>query len=385
LTVINKRLQSDALQLLADQLDIPRSVYEKAEKRYRSLGEWLERPESALSGLRPTVYPQGSFRYGTVIWSDHECDLDLVCELLALEKADQSQRAVKEMVGVEIIAYARAHSMKQEPKPTRRCWHLDYADEGINFHIDSLPAVPEDDDVKAAIAAEIQRTLGNPQLAQFAIAITDEKHRGYDSLDRNWPMSNPRGFARWFEARMRLAAERILKARARKIEDVPAYDWKTPLQIAIQILKQHRDNMFARDPKRKPISMIITTLAALAYEGQLDLRETLQAFVDRVPTLVDRHRAVILNPVNPGENFADKWAEKPELADAFWVWFDELSRDIARFGERLTATELQRHFRDRFGLSIPYDKVESLIPALTVPAVATRHVEHRAEPWGTND
>jgi hypothetical protein len=35
---------------------------------------------------------------------------------------------------------------------------------------------------------------------------------------------------------------------------------KTPLQQAVQILKRHRDMMFADDPEHKPISVIITTL-----------------------------------------------------------------------------------------------------------------------------
>jgi hypothetical protein len=43
----------------------------------------------------------------------------------------------------------------------------------------------------------------------------------------------------------------------------------------------------------------------------------------------------VLNPVEPRENFADKWAEKPELATAFYEWLDRLEEDL------LTARETE--------------------------------------------
>lgn len=381
---INKRQQADALHALAGQLDldIPRTAYEKAEKRYRSLGEWLRRPESSIAHLDPDVYPQGSFRYGTVIRCNEGYDLDLVCELRVLAKDGLSQSDLKEMVGKEVAAYAKAHGMNATPDRTRRCWHLDYADD-VHFHIDILPAIPEDDEVKDAIAAAIRLGLGLGDLARFAIAITDEKHPSFDAISSAWPTSNPRGFARWFEERMRPAAERILKAAARTIEDVPTYDWKTPLQVAIQILKQHRDGMFDDDRDRMPISMIITTLAALAYDGQDNLQDTLNAFVERVPGLVDRASPRILNPVNPGENFADKWQEKPELADAFWEWFEELRRDLDRLGQDLSTDDLQRHIEKRFSVAMRRDRLAGVVGVATAPAVATSRAERRTEPWGT--
>ena len=55
------------LQLVLSEIEIPRSYYEKAVARHRSLGEWLCRPESAVAAFSPVVVPQGSFRYGTVI------------------------------------------------------------------------------------------------------------------------------------------------------------------------------------------------------------------------------------------------------------------------------------------------------------------------------
>lgn len=382
MTTIDRQRQADALQLLAESLEIPSSHYEKAEKRYRSLGEWLERDGSTLADLVPLVYSQGSFRYGTVIPSDNGFDLDLVCELRMLQKIGQSQRDVKEAVGVEMASYAKAKAMYAKPKPTKRCWHLDYADD-IHFHIDVLPSIPEDDDVKARIANEIERRgHGLGPLAQFAIAITDQTHPKFEVIgDRDWPMSNPKGFARWFEGRMRRAAERIFGA-VRAVEEVPAYAWKTPLQVAIQILKQHRNTMFASDSQRQPISMIITTLAALAYESQMDLRETVRAIVDGIPALINRTAPRIPNPVNPGEDFADKWTSEPGLEEAFWEWHGELRLDLDRLGHDLSSTDLQRHFEKRFDVHLARERFADILPTLTAPAVLTARVESRPRPWG---
>ena len=68
-----------------------------------------------------------------------------------------------------------------------------------------------------------------------------------------------------FNARREFLAESMQEAR---VEDVPEYQVKTPLQQGIQILKRHRDIMFVEDPDDKPISIIITTLAAHAYNNE---------------------------------------------------------------------------------------------------------------------
>ena len=91
---------TEALHGLIDLLDIPESYYEKAKDRYRSLGEWFERPESTIRQFKPRVCSQGSFRYGTVIRPLIETetyDLDLVCNL-ALSRENESQEGLKAKV-----------------------------------------------------------------------------------------------------------------------------------------------------------------------------------------------------------------------------------------------------------------------------------------------
>ncbi|MHB8067968.1 MAG: nucleotidyltransferase domain-containing protein [Desulfobaccales bacterium] len=135
---------SKFLWQLAESLDISESRYKQAEDRYNGLGSWLKRGESIISKYKPDIYPQGSFRLGTVIkpLSDaEEYDIDLVCKL-ELEKYLVSQKTLKELVGYEIKGYARANNMKSLPEEGRRCWTLSYVDEA-QFHMDTLPAIPD--------------------------------------------------------------------------------------------------------------------------------------------------------------------------------------------------------------------------------------------------
>jgi hypothetical protein len=76
----------------------------------------------------------------------------------------------------------------------------------------------------------------------------------------------------------------------------------------------------------KPISIIITTLAALAYNNEEDIFETLLNITPKMKNLIQYNNGqyYVLNPVNPKENFADKWQESPRKAQVFFEWLDSL-------------------------------------------------------------
>ncbi|MCL4439381.1 MAG: nucleotidyltransferase [Firmicutes bacterium] len=328
------RLQfSKFLQLLADSLDITEKRYEQAEERYRSLGDWLGRKESGVVTFSPTIYPQGSFLLGTVIKpvsNAEEYDIDLVCEV-KLKKEHYTQKQLKELIGQEIKAYTKANNMNSHPEEGRRCWTINYAD-GAQFHMDILPAVPDGDSFKVLLES---RGFSNHWSVQ-GIAITDNKLPNYDSLDTDWPRSNPRGFADWFKTQMKTQfdARRMIFAESIKarIEDIPDYKIKTPLQRAIQILKRHRDIMFTADQDDKPISIIITTLAAHAYKNESELVDALINIVRAMPSYIETKEGVkwVSNPVNPLENFADKWKEHPQREKNFIRWLKQVQTDISQ-------------------------------------------------------
>ena len=101
------------LELLAEMLDIPPSLYERAVQRHHSLGDWLGRDASRLKQLNPHVSPQGSFRHGTVVRplvEGAEYDLDNVTTL-QMSKVEITQKALKALYGLEMVFVYRVDLM----------------------------------------------------------------------------------------------------------------------------------------------------------------------------------------------------------------------------------------------------------------------------------
>ncbi|MEO0435225.1 MAG: nucleotidyltransferase, partial [Cyanobacteria bacterium J06656_5] len=284
---MKNKTTNQIMEAIAGSLEIPPSAYEKAESRYNNLGEWLEDKKSASSEYSPHIYSQGSFRLGTVIRpvdSSESYDLDLGCRLQSgVSKQTHTQEQLKKLIGVDLEAYRRANGIQHELEEKHRCWRLDYLDE-LNFHIDVVPSIPEDETQIASLQGAMTSqgfvdTLANT-VASHAGSITDNRHPSYRSISGDWRISNSEGYALWFESRLK-QAEQLLKRRALEasvatVEDLPAWRWKTPLQQSIQILKRHRDIMYKDDPDGKPISIILTTLAASAYQGEDILEDALE-------------------------------------------------------------------------------------------------------------
>ena len=89
--------------------------------------------------------------------------------------------------------------------------------------------------------------------------------------------------------------------------------------------------MFADDPAGiAPISIILTTLAARAYNGSAGVFDALREILQHMDEYVENRDGVwhIENPVMPGENFADKWEMEPKKADAFFEWLSAARVDL---------------------------------------------------------
>lgn len=333
----------DYLAALADELAISDTRYDQASRSYTSLGAWLHRPESTVLAYSPQVYVQGSFRLGTAIRplsDEEEYDVDSVCVLENLGTSDLSQKQLKTLVGNEIKAYHRSQNMVKPVQEGRRCWVLSYAD-GAQFHMDIVPAVPNE--VRQRMMLEAHGY--DLRWSNTAIAITDIRSPLYEHISNDWQRSNPKGYAEWFTQRMGDVFERRRRTLADSIkasvEDIPIHRIRTPLQSAIMILKRHRDGMFADRYDERPISIIITTLAAHSYNGEEKIADALYSILSRMDQFIetDGHRHIIRNPSDPLENFADKWPEHPERAQAFYDWLKQARYD---FGELARQVERQR-------------------------------------------
>lgn len=295
------------LRKLGEELDIPDHIYEDAVLKYEQVGEWLNDEESSLHPYNPEIFPQGSMRLGTTVRpvdDDGEYDIDLVCHL-TIEKESITQKELKEKVGKRLVEHEELKELLEE---SRRCWRLNYPKQ---FHMDVLPAIPNDD----------QPPTG--------ILLTDkELHL--------WQKSNPKAYADWFHNRMRIMfvheKEWVFKADSsyKTMEEVPEWKIRTPLQRAVQILKRHRDIYFADDHEKCPVSIILTTLAAKAYDNQSNIYDAIVDMVRDMPKHIECRNGKwwVENPVEPGENFADKWNEKPERREAFLHWLEQVQKDF---------------------------------------------------------
>lgn len=353
---------------LSGAIDIPDSAYEKAEARYKDLGEWFGHEGARCCSYSPHIYPQGSFRLGTVIRpidDDGEYDLDIGCRLReGIRKTSHTQKQLKELVGSDLEDYRVARGIKEKIEEKHRCWRLKYADI-LKFHLDTVPSIPETTASIQQINEALMRSGAHADLAKMVSdltgAITDNRnHLSYCTINNDWKVSNSEGFALWFESRMKLAQpvmESIaLQAKMAKIDKLPAYRWKSALQRAVQLLKRHRDITFSNDPDGKPASIIITTLSAKAYQGEVEVSDALDTILSSMGALVNKQRPRVPNPVNPAEDFTDRWSEPGlshhRLEAKFWYWLQKAKEDFGAIGKERKLDLILESAKEKFGASL---------------------------------
>ena len=288
---------NDLYTRIATALDISETLFQRAVTSYQTVGNYLS---NCAPNYDISIYPQGSFKLGTVIkpyFDNDEYDLDFVCEINNGKEISALQ--LKTEIGGWLKKDKR-YSNKIEEK--KRCWTIEYAD-SAQFHMDITPAL-------------------HLEQINKSIFVTTRISEG----EYKYSHSNPNGYADWFYKRMEVRRNELLQAVALRkynadISRVPDFEIKTPLQQAIQILKRHRDIMFLNNTEgTAPKSIIINTLAALSYNNESSLYDTLVNIINKAPNFIIKtnNKYEIVNPSNPRENFAEKWNEDTKRADAFF-------------------------------------------------------------------
>lgn len=307
---------NDLYERIVKDIDISNDLFDDAETEYNALGQWIDKETPTY---KIGVYAQGSFALGTVIkplTGTDDYDLDLVCEFA--EQYGLTAEELKCSVVKPLLQRYRKTRRKIQNK--RRCWHVEYEDVP-KFHMDVVPAV----------------------FCNGYIKITDHNE---DNDTYEYIGSNPKGYIDWFRGRMdrrrKIIREQYCKEHKdiitcqADIEKLKEYHYKTPLQKAIQLLKRHRDIMFQNDENnRKPISIIITTIAAELYNNEDNIFDTLCSFLLGAEKYITSHmnhgEYYIKNPSYTGgtiENFADKWNEHAERAESFKNWIQQAKSDL---------------------------------------------------------
>lgn len=348
-----KKQFSLILEELGKVLDIPESKYNQVVKSYEAVGNYLARENSALAPYKPTIHPQGSFMLGIMIKPIHEnddLDIDLVCKLTG-KNPIWTQKDLKTIVGDELKANDTYKNMLD--KEGRRCWTLIYS-ETANYHMDILPSI-----VSENYNTILEKAFSDNNYTDFdkiSIRITDREKENYFTSTNleDWLKSNPFGYKIWFFSQAIKGANKTLSFK-NYVEPIHPYEVvKLPLQRVIQILKRHRDMMFNGN-KDKPISIIITTLASKAYNGEQDILEALVNIIDKMPNLIETksdNTKWVQNPVNNEENFADKWKDYPNKETNFYAWMKQVKADILEVTQKKGLPEIKLSLEKAFGKEI---------------------------------
>ena len=309
------------LRKAVEEISISGGQYENLVGSYSAVGRFLS-GQLEKQGFEVEIFPQGSVRLDTAVKpvaEEDDIDVDLVCEIKNLPLS-WTQEMLKEVVGNCFKGSDRYRKMLKDVRGGHRCWTLLYR-EGTSqqYHMDILPAVV------AKNYGLLLESFDYADYSKLAIYITDDRLDSYKT-SRNredWPKSNPFGYAKWFKSRCR---QRIVESARESVAAVPKHEVSpSVLQDVIKLLKRHRDLMFDGD-EDKPISIIITTIAAQAYQGEDNLFDALIGVINRmskyVCSTVDNGRLVkkVFNPINPKENYAIKWINNPRMQVQFEKW-----------------------------------------------------------------
>ena len=146
--------------------------------------------------------------------------------------------------------------------------------------------------------------------------------------------------------------------------------------------------MFQESPKLKPISMIITTLATLSYQGEPTLHQALTGIAERMSSHIRPTHPRVPNPLNHAEDFAERWAADEDLEENFVVWHRKLKADLANLHERIAGVQQAVDFMsEKFGVSLTADMQERLKGGIGSALGAGRaavplvHIAAAPKPW----
>ena len=392
---MNSKNRIIILEKMLEQLELPMTAYEKARTRYEDLGKWFSREDSLVKGLDPHIFVQGSFRLGTAnrpLEENEPYDLDLSCKLKdGVTTVTHSQKDLKNLIGKELEAYRQRRGIQKPPEPKHRCWRLQYQDE-MSFHMDVVPCIPAES--RGQQIAQMMMKGGTSEsfaslAAQTTVHITDDRHDSFGELCEDWNISNPEGYAKWFEEQLYRVRRLTLLEKA-KVDEVPLFRRKTPLQRVVQLLKRHRDQMFRDEKDSMPISIVITTLAAQAYQGEQDLETALTNILARMGTFVRPSTPRVPNPVDPNEDFADRWSMSEcrhlNLEQNFWNWLDQAKTDFEAICNSEKVDFIGGQARKRFALHLnEADLAKNLGISQTSTSQPKVHVVSNAAPPWTAD
>lgn len=383
LEAMNQRQESqqweEFIVAMLTKLELSKEKSAAAEQRYMQLGRHVAR-KLGIGENDAHVVVQGSMRTQTTIAGDgrEKFDLDIVVKLNGprFEQLRESEQFFQSF-GSALKGLDGAG----EPAPKNRCWRLQYP--GEPFYFDVTPAIP------------------------LSEGITGTNLRVRDPVT-TWSPSNPQEFADWFcnisNKRFPFQQEGMRKAafEARTVVDpLPKERIRIDdvLRRMVQLMKLHRDSYYKRQSdarqEGKPISVILVTLAAKAYDemvtkeanGYSSAIEVALELVERMPKFIQRGLGSVRvdNPALPGvrgENFADKWNTDNGLRSReFQTWHGQLMTDLEALFSEEYSKRSENRIQNVFGqLGVNAWKASVQSPALQGLLAAASHAQPKSQP-----
>ncbi|NJN27756.1 MAG: nucleotidyltransferase [Cyclobacteriaceae bacterium] len=320
----------DTLAKMAEAAELDQTRWNRLKSAYEAISKWLSDDSHFFGEVEIEIYPQGSVAIGTTTkpYGKTEFDLDVVIHIKLLSSNYDPETIFNEVV--RRLMENETYSKMCEPKS--RCVRLNYQGD---FHLDVIPGC-------------------------MVVVYNDELIDIPDAKIKEWLRSCPKGYQKWFiDIANRIQITLLEKAFSAHKVEIEEYAKKKPLQRAVQLIKMRRNIFFNENPEDAPASIILTTLAAQFYDGEPSISETFENIISKIKSHVETlypHRPFELpNPVNPEENLADVWIDKPHLYQHFISFIKNLDGEWQKLKEAHGIEEESTLMKGMFG-NEPYVK-----------------------------
>lgn len=353
------------LAVIAVNLQLPPGLHAIAVDRYGAVCRHIERPGSPLEGRVSSFYPQGSMAIDATIstrGTDDEYDLDAVVEIIGGSEGPEGLLDLLE-------AALKGYPVSRIERKTR-CITLYYAD---GMHLDVTPS----------------RRLA-PKEKEGVIA---HAKKGWPQEHRYIPM-NAYGFCTWYndrtpiEERFALALNHELYAKhgftfdAAEAEEVPE---QTPLLIksvttvALQLIKRHRNILYADEAGRMPPSVVLSCHAGHAAMPGMGLADMVMRQARWTARAIDQAMSQnklldVANPEFVEERFTDRWPENQSQQRHYSRALHSLADGLQSARERgVQLEDLQEWLRDQFGQRVVTRSIDIFNKRLGQQVKARQH------------
>lgn len=332
------------LEGICQKLQLSDTQYKLANQHYKTVGEWLDQPNTILAPFKPIIYPQGSLPMGTTnkpLGKD-EYDLDFVCEFQIDYRLMSPEWLVEKLT--ERIGEHQGYAARMEPGS--RCVRLTYA---YQFHLDVVPACQNND-------------FGSGQ-----ICIPDKIAAG-SKKSRGWKHTNSKGYLQWFKT----WANQF--HRQDFVEPLPhqqSLDEKPVLALAVQLFKRCRDVTYKSKPEFAPASILVSTLCAYHYQGQQSVEQAVSDILDGIfysLKSVQGSRLQVINPANQVHEDLGEFWDDVDAYECFINWITAFREQWKQLRRMRGIQEIAKVLESMFDEQI----AEKVIREMVIPAAEQR-------------